>query len=343
MIKSPTITSFVDAIDAGSLSFRTLRGAHIVRTDGRAAVSRTKMFAEALVSIEGNRYLLSVPIDGALSLPECVREAAHIVRHLNSGAFPEYRILPQELVFTDSAGRESCCDVIIESHCEGIPLGNAVHYADTASLLAALDMLRDTFLEAGVVHRNLLPSNLVWGNDRRLYPVRFHYLRRASSREDIMKEFAAVKEFILSFPTIPSAATEPCKPYETALQRCYDEVSPLHDMMRRVRRGNLYGYVDDRGESVIEPRFIKAGNFCENRAAVATAEGMGIIDRTGRYILEPKYDIADYDPDRCGYVARRDSVWYMFDYMGRLSHSGTYEELFSQTDIGKHIKQIVKN
>ena len=95
--------------------------------------------------------------------------------------------------------------------------------------------------------------------------------------------------------------------------------------------GNLYGYIDHKGDTVIRPIFRDAGQFSEGLASVTTAEGqkgyidkeglfviklasgrggqfkeglatlaveiggrtkMGYIDRTGKIIMEPKFDVA---------------------------------------------------
>lgn len=325
-MKVPSITAFAEALAAGSSSFRTLRSFSAVCAPEGAGISRTSLFAEAVIMMDSRRWLLCSPLCSE-SL-ERVREAAHILCHADSAAFPEYRILPDEMSFTDSAGMESRCGLVLTSLPDGVPLDTAVHYSDTARLLSALELLRAEFLRAGVVHRNLKPSNLIWGDDGRMYPVRCHYMRRALSREETEAEFAAAERYIRSFPVIVSGEEVAPQPYVSALEKLYDKVFPLHDMMRRVVRGERYGYVDDCGRTVIEPCFTSAGDFSENRAVVSTADGAGIIDRTGRYVVEPVYDIADFDPDRGGYVACRDGVWHVFDYMGRLSARGSYAELF---------------
>lgn len=97
--------------------------------------------------------------------------------------------------------------------------------------------------------------------------------------------------------------------------------------------GNLYGYIDHKGNTVIPPIFRDAGQFSEGLASITTADGqrgyidktglfviklpsgrgggfndglatlaveidgrtkMGYIDRTGKTIIEPKFDVA-YD------------------------------------------------
>jgi len=99
-----------------------------------------------------------------------------------------------------------------------------------------------------------------------------------------------------------------------------------------VRIGKIYGYIDNKGNVVISPRFREAGEFSEGLASVITTDGqrgyidkagvfeirlasgsggqfneglatfsveingrtkMGYIDSTGKTIIEPKFDMAD--------------------------------------------------
>jgi hypothetical protein len=110
----------------------------------------------------------------------------------------------------------------------------------------------------------------------------------------------------------------------TSLSRFTEGLAP-------VMFGNLYGYIDHKGNTVIPPVFRDAGQFSEGLASVTTANGqkgyidkaglfvikltsgrggqfneglatwaveingktkMGYIDRTGKTIIEPKFDVA---------------------------------------------------
>ncbi|HEY5522092.1 MAG TPA: WG repeat-containing protein, partial [Desulfuromonadaceae bacterium] len=55
---------------------------------------------------------------------------------------------------------------------------------------------------------------------------------------------------------------------------------------------NMWGYIDETGDYVIEPQFGDAGNFAANGlAAVQDAESQlyGYIDKTGDYVIEPQF------------------------------------------------------
>jgi hypothetical protein len=51
--------------------------------------------------------------------------------------------------------------------------------------------------------------------------------------------------------------------------------------------GNLYGYIDHKGNTVISPIFRDAGQFSEGLASITTADGQkGYIDKAGRFVIK---------------------------------------------------------
>ena len=54
--------------------------------------------------------------------------------------------------------------------------------------------------------------------------------------------------------------------------------------------------MDTENNPVIRPQYTWAGDFREGRAEVETPSGMGLIDRQGRYVIPPEYEIVDYAP-----------------------------------------------
>ncbi|MBU4447092.1 MAG: WG repeat-containing protein, partial [Proteobacteria bacterium] len=50
--------------------------------------------------------------------------------------------------------------------------------------------------------------------------------------------------------------------------------------------GEKCGYVDRKGNLVIQPRFLNARNFSEGLAAVEVCSGWGYIDRSGKLVWQ---------------------------------------------------------
>lgn len=75
----------------------------------------------------------------------------------------------------------------------------------------------------------------------------------------------------------------------------YGFIGPMCDMMMRVSDGREWLYIDKHGSMAIPGRFAGAGDFAEGRAVVETPEGYGLIDLTGRYVIEPQCDDIKWD------------------------------------------------
>ncbi|TLS50047.1 DUF3298 domain-containing protein [Paenibacillus antri] len=76
----------------------------------------------------------------------------------------------------------------------------------------------------------------------------------------------------------------------------YDYVGAPGDGLLPFRKetDGKYGYIDEAGKIVIEPRYSEARPFQAGRAVVNVAEDFkseyGLIDRTGAFVVEPKYN-----------------------------------------------------
>ena len=315
----PTITDFERALTRGCASFATLGGFAAVCRGGRPVLRTTSLFAEAEIERDGRRWLLCAPLR-----PEAVRRAessAAILRRAASTAFAEYRILPDEFRFTDAWGRECTCDLLLHGLPEGETLDAAVTHIGADRLMPALGALREEFRRLGICHRNLKPSNLVWDDDGRLWPLRCHYLTAGNPAGAVDAEFGAVADFVTSHTGALAACAlraerdEECR---SGRLRMYDEVWPLHDMMQMVRREALYGYADAEGRTVIEPRFTYAEHFAENRAVVELGRGrQGVIDRRGDWIVEPVYGMIRWTEDG-NFRVLRDGLTGEIGYTGEV-------------------------
>jgi WG containing repeat len=64
------------------------------------------------------------------------------------------------------------------------------------------------------------------------------------------------------------------------------------ELFRFVRNDKL-GYIDRSGKTIVEPKFDVADNFSEGLAAVEIGEKFGYIDRTGKMVISPEFERAE--------------------------------------------------
>jgi WG containing repeat len=56
-----------------------------------------------------------------------------------------------------------------------------------------------------------------------------------------------------------------------------------------VEIGNKWGYIDFKGNLVIEPRFERADHFAEGLARVLAGNAFGFIDEKGKFVIQPNH------------------------------------------------------
>ncbi|WP_302276429.1 WG repeat-containing protein [Coprobacter fastidiosus] len=96
-------------------------------------------------------------------------------------------------------------------------------------------------------------------------------------------------------------------------------------------KGKLrYGYVDKKGEPVIEPVFSGAMSFSRGKAAVRDDKGKwGFIDKGGEAVIECRYDEAMPFNDRGVALVREDRLWGAIDEKGKYVVDPQFEMMCS--------------
>lgn len=283
----PTLYNFTEALQAPDLAFSTLRDCRPRRTaTGGVVLSRTSRFAEAEIEWQSRKYLLCFPLSTASIF--AVEQTAARLRYLRTPLLTEYTILRDEMTYTDDTGTTRTCDVVLHRLPEGRPLSVCAAEFDAESLRSALDKLEAGLSELDFSHNNLKPGNLYVTSDGRLIPVRYHFARFGEGHD--AEGFERLRQF----------------------------VGEMSDQLVRVEDETGYGFVDTENRPVIAPQFVWAADFREGRAEVQTAQGMGLIDKRGRYVIEPRYEIVDYNPYTGCSRIRSEGLWALADYNGRI-------------------------
>jgi hypothetical protein len=88
------------------------------------------------------------------------------------------------------------------------------------------------------------------------------------------------------------------------------------------------GYIDRAGRLVIPFQYDYASGFCDGRACVAVGKARGIIDKSGRWVVElgSKYDsLGAFSEGRCAF--RKGERWGFFDTDGNVAIPPVYKKI----------------
>ncbi|WP_291950599.1 WG repeat-containing protein, partial [Campylobacter sp.] len=76
---------------------------------------------------------------------------------------------------------------------------------------------------------------------------------------------------------------------EIVIEPKFDEVWSFSEGLVRVKLNGKYGFIDKSGKFIIEPRFDKAYPFKEGLAGVLLNGKWGFINKSGEIVIEPKF------------------------------------------------------
>ena len=94
--------------------------------------------------------------------------------------------------------------------------------------------------------------------------------------------------------------------------------SLLYPASESTFNGVKVGYIDERGEFIISPKYDFGEDFQENNLAVVTVNDLsGIINIQGKYIVKPSFRyIGPYEENRA--VGNKDDIFYLLDEKGKV-------------------------
>lgn len=329
---TPTIHHFFEALSLPRVSFETLAAIRPeLRGDASPAICRRTRFAEAEVTLDGAKHLLCCPLCSAAILS--VESSAARLKYTQSRFLTSYRILRHEMRYTDATGHGHLCDVVLHSLPAGRPLSEALDEGVCGEEIAEeLQRMQQEFLTLGFTHGSICAGNIYLTPAGRLVAVRYHHSRFGEGSD--AEAFEALRRLVSEkslggvlhdLPAPTYRATQPDFSHHRRVGRMAEQLILVEDEAG-------YGFVDTSARTVIEPQFKWAEEFREGRAEVETASGcMGLIDKRGRYVIEPLYAIVDYD-DRTGISrVRQGEQWALFDYEGQqLTDFAPREQTFAE-------------
>lgn len=97
------------------------------------------------------------------------------------------------------------------------------------------------------------------------------------------------------------------------IQPKYDLAYPLSEGMAAFRLNGKYGYVDQHGREVFPPKYDSTWKFIGGLAAVRLGDKFGFIDKTGKVVVPLIYEDANNYHGTCCYkgeaFVRLDGKW----------------------------------
>lgn len=74
----------------------------------------------------------------------------------------------------------------------------------------------------------------------------------------------------------------------------FDYVWSFGEGLVAVKLNGKWGFIDKSGKIVIESKFDSGGHFSEGLAGVGLNGKWGFIDKNGEFVIEPKFDDIGY-------------------------------------------------
>lgn len=318
----PTLNCFLRALMTPSTSLRTLHDIEpMITIEGLPALQRTSRFAEVEIRRGGKHYLLSLPLtDEAIRYTEQVLQPLQRIRHQ---AWATIEVLSGELIWTDACGGEHRCDLVLQE-LPGTPFLEGLTPYTPAEQATLFDRLEASLEALGLAHNNLKAENLRV-HQGMLIPIRCFDLTTDGNRERDCRALARLREEVGCIaPSVP-ICSDYAAPYTATSPEC-DRIHHLSEGFYRFEQNGRFGYADHEGKVCIAAQFLQAGDLIENRAVVCTEAGWGVIDRTGRWVIAPRYERIDYEQARSLFLLHRGNQIAVCNYLGELTTEFTPTE-----------------
>lgn len=305
-----TIFHFRSAIRQPQLLFKTLGDI----TPEFDTMTTTKFFAECRVRRGYGDYLLFAPII-IDSMPMAYRTMESLKD--TDDTISDISILEGELIGSMSYSHD--CSILIETIPDGTPLQEAIYTFTDKHLMKGLNALRTQLKHYNISLNNLSPENIIIGYDFEWLPIRCYMVTEGYGGDAMA--FERIEQLIRECSLKDDDDESIVHIDRLLIHRTITEkkrtIYPLQDGCRRVVTKRGTGFIDDIDREIIPIMYKSASDFKEDRATVVTFDDrMGVIDRRGKYIIDPIYDYVEYNVDSGDMTVRNGDLWAVYDYLG---------------------------
>ncbi len=313
-----TINNFTSALLSPMESFRTLCDIDFVERNSQSMPNfvRNTFVIDVHIKWRNCQYLLGMPLnpDAVENCRSAITQLAYFELH----PFAKIEILENEM-FVNPQHTEALrhCDMVLQkipNH--AIALSQIETINDPQPLLTAVEQLRQELQGLGLCHNNIKPSNCYY-DGAKLHLINPYYATTNSGNDSA--GFERLTTYIIQLPR--------CAKQECPTQYLYErdteisseciEIFASSDGMIRTHEASGWGFADSSHHYIIKPWLSYATDFRNGRACVKTQSGMGVIDKCGRFIVAPIYEVSDYIDTEDKILLRHHGLWAATDRNGK--------------------------
>ncbi len=325
-----TIAQYIEALTNSDGRLRTLERFYVVRDETGVPVfampGHGLVDFEVMVGGDGlreRRITLRCPLHHDVHSALRLRAMRELGRGLQSRFFSEWRLLEREVIMFNIRGEAIEVDILARLTPAGEPFVDFLLRAEARGDIEVICAMERSFGElcewADTVERQgIVMKRLLVDTDGTISVTGFSANDERQNIAEFLREAAKRQGGEGFTPASPRGSGE-----KKSSQ--YDISGETE--IRCVRDGGGWMYVNRRGHPVIDAVWTAATPFREGRAEVETPTGKGLIDRTGRAVLEPVYEEIAWD-DLWGVVAVMvEGRWSLVDRNGILLTAVPYDWL----------------
>lgn len=208
----------------------------------------------------------------------------------------DLQILENEIIYSGLS--TGCCCLALETLPEGIRLSEAIYTVAKSRLLVGLNEFKAELEERDISHNNITLSNIVVDSLYKWHSICNYNLTKGFGNDE--DAFLAIERNInnTALPDKPSAKTlEQLRLHSITTDSEGNVIYPIVESCRRFTSKRGVGFKDKHDVVIIKDDYLWASDFSSNRAVVQLKNSkMGVIDRKGRYIIQPLYTSIVYNP-----------------------------------------------
>jgi hypothetical protein len=207
--------------------------------------------------------------------------------------------------------------------------GNLIHQIDSATMDMDLSMFREyssAFNDDGVYISQIQSENeskslLIFNDDRKPIALNYQYVSTFNAGYAVAQEPFKEVGIEPNLALINSKGEEviPAGKYKLTID--FTTISNKPELLFPFEKDGKHGYLNEKGEVIIEPKFDLALYFSEGRALIAKSEGYdeydlpifkyGYIDTKGDIIIPCRFDQAYAFSDGLAEVVIKDSILFI--------------------------------